>query len=103
MAFGCTTELGRVVFIPKGYKLTNAKVWAVDPRRGDLYIVCVFEGTNQFVRVSEGIVDDPRQVMNTNMKVLCDAVGAVVALPIESGEHYVTCEPMPSPEWYLFQ
>ena len=85
-----------------------AKVWAVEPERGDLYVVSVAEGTNQFVRLTHGgIVDKTEDVKNRPMQVLCNAEGTVVALPEEDtpeGPSYVwkPCQPMPAPSLHIF-
>lgn len=81
----------------KGYRFTWAKVWCVEPERGDLYVVAPVGSTPQFVQVSEGIVDDTHSVMGRRMQVLCDSNGRVIALPSENSEWFIDCQPMQSP------
>jgi hypothetical protein len=82
----------------------EARVWAVDPQRGDIYALNLSGTTNnQFVRLLEGgIVERPADIKNTTMEVLCDLDGNVIALPnedVEPGEPYPNwspCVPMGS-------
>ena len=84
------------------FELRWAKVWAVEPVRGDLYVVSVANGSNQFVQVSSGIVNKPSDVKNTPMQVLCDYRGRVIALPAENSNRFIGCKEVESPPDHVF-
>lgn len=85
-----------------GYRATWAKLWAVDPERGDLYAVAPVDGFAQFVQVSDGIVNRPETVKNSRMKVLCDIDGNVIGLPCEATDWFVGCTPVQCPSTDVF-
>ena len=68
-----------------------ANVWAVDPARGDLYVVHVAPGIDHLVQVENGIVDTPSAVMNREMLVKCDSLGNIIALPYENRDAWCPC------------
>jgi hypothetical protein len=88
----------------EGDHLVWAKVWIVEPARGDLFVVSVAGGTNQFLLVADGIVnlavDNP---YNQPMEVMCDATGRVVALPANYADRLVPCWEMPTPPLDVFE
>jgi hypothetical protein len=67
-----------------------AHVWAVDPARGDLYVVRLPD-MDSLVVVDEGIVNHSEHVRNTEMSVGLDADGNVIAMPVENGRGWVRC------------
>jgi len=78
-----------------------ARVWAVEPDRGDLFLVHFSPTNNQFVQLGDGgIVDNTWDVRNREMRVKCDLDGNVIALPVEGLINvWNTCVPMQTPRY----
>ena len=73
----------------------DARAFVVLPERGDLYLITFKDKPAQFVQLTEGgIVDDPRKVIDTAIRVLCDSNGKVIGLPDQSTGEFIACQPM---------